>query len=368
MRFSHFFIDRPIFAAVISILIVLVGSITYFNLPVAQYPEIAPPTITVSATYPGAGADVVADTVATPIEQELNGVENMLYLSSQATDDGRLTITVTFALGTDLDAAQVLVQNRVAIAEPRLPEEVRRLGVVTQKSSPDLLTVVHLYSPDNSRDQLYISNYALLQIRDTLARLDGVGSITVFGAREYSMRIWLDPDKMATLRITATDVLNALRAQNVQVASGILGQPPVAMETANQISVRTQGRLQSPDEFAEIVVKTDPQGGLTRVRDIARVELGAQDYRPTPIWTRTQRWRSRSFSGPDRTRWRPPRASRRPWRGCPRIFPRAWPIGSSTTRPNSSPNRCRRSTRRSSRRRSWSRWSSSSSCRAGAPR
>lgn len=278
MRFSHFFIDRPIFAAVLSILIVLVGSITYFNLPIAQYPEIAPPTITVSATYPGAGAEVVADTVATPIEQELNGVENMLYLSSQATDDGRLTITVTFALGTDLDAAQVLVQNRVAIAEPRLPEEVRRLGVVTQKSSPDLLTVVHLYSPDESRDQLYISNYALLQIRDTLARLDGVGSITVFGAREYSMRIWLDPEKMAALRITATDVLTGLRAQNVQVASGTLGQPPVAMETAKQISVRTQGRLQSPDEFANIVVKTDPDGRLTRVRDIARVELGAQDY------------------------------------------------------------------------------------------
>ncbi|MEO1045970.1 MAG: multidrug efflux RND transporter permease subunit [Pseudomonadota bacterium] len=278
MNFPHFFIERPIFAAVLSILIVLVGSITYFNLPVAQYPEIAPPTITVTATYPGAGAEVVADTVATPIEQELNGVENMLYLSSQATDDGRLTITVTFALGTDLDAAQVLVQNRVSIAEPRLPEPVRRLGVITQKSSPDLLTVVHLYSPDESRSQLYISNYALLQIRDTLARLDGVGSITIFGAREYSMRIWLDPDKMSGLRITASDVVAALRAENVQVASGILGQPPLAVDTANQISVRTLGRLQEPEEFENIVVKTEADGSVTRVRDIARVELGAQDY------------------------------------------------------------------------------------------
>lgn len=278
MKFPHFFIERPIFAAVLSILIVLVGAISYLNLPVAQYPEIAPPTITVSATYPGAGAEVVADTVATPIEQELNGVENMLYMSSQATDDGRLTITATFALGTDLDEAQVLVQNRVSIAEPRLPEEVRRLGVITQKSSPDLLTVIHLYSPDNSRDQLYISNYALLQIRDTLARLDGVGSITIFGAREYSMRIWLDPDRMAGLQLTASDVVAALRAENVQVASGILGQPPVATETANQISVRTMGRLQEPDDFENIVVKTDPDGSITRVRDIARVELGAQDY------------------------------------------------------------------------------------------
>lgn len=278
MKFPHFFIERPIFAAVLSILIVLVGAISYINLPVAQYPEIAPPTITISATYPGAGAEVVADTVATPIEQELNGVENMLYMSSQATDDGRLTITATFALGTDLDEAQVLVQNRVSIAEPRLPEEVRRLGVITQKSSPDLLTVIHLYSPDNSRDQLYISNYALLQIRDTLARLDGVGSITIFGAREYSMRIWLDPDRMAGLQITASDVVAALRAENVQVASGVLGQPPVATETANQISVRTMGRLQEPGDFENIVVKTDPDGSITRVRDIARVELGAQDY------------------------------------------------------------------------------------------
>ncbi|MEM7687523.1 MAG: multidrug efflux RND transporter permease subunit [Pseudomonadota bacterium] len=278
MKFPHFFIERPIFAAVVSILIVLFGAVSYFSLPVAQYPEIAPPTITVTATYPGAGADVVADTVATPIEQELNGVENMLYLSSQATDDGRLTITVTFALGTDLDAAQVLVQNRVSIAEPRLPEPVRRLGVITQKSSPDLLTVIHLYSPDESRDQLYISNYALLQIRDTLARLDGVGSITIFGAREYSMRIWLDPERMRALGIVPQDVVGALRAQNVQVASGTLGQPPIDQSAARQIAVRTLGRLESPDQFEDVVVLTGAEGRQVRVSDIGRVELGAQDY------------------------------------------------------------------------------------------
>ncbi|KWV92114.1 efflux RND transporter permease subunit [Erythrobacter sp. YT30] len=278
MKFPHFFIERPIFAAVVSILIVLFGAVSYFSLPVSQYPEIAPPTITVTATYPGAGADVVADTVATPIEQELNGVENMLYLSSQATDDGRLTITVTFALGTDLDAAQVLVQNRVSIAEPRLPEAVRRLGVITQKSSPDLLTVIHLYSPDESRSQLYISNYALLQIRDTLARLDGVGSITIFGAREYSMRVWLDPERMSALGITPQDVVGALRAQNVQVASGTLGQPPVEGTTARQIAVRTLGRLEDPDQFADVVVRTGSNGRQVRVSDVGRVELGAQDY------------------------------------------------------------------------------------------
>ncbi len=278
MKFPHFFIERPIFAAVVSILIVLFGAVSYFSLPVSQYPEIAPPTITVTTTYPGAGADVVADTVATPIEQELNGVENMLYLSSQATDDGRLTITITFALGTDLDEAQVLVQNRVSIAEPRLPEPVRRLGVITQKSSPDLLTVVHLYSPDESRDQLYISNYALLQVRDTLARLDGVGNITIFGAREYSMRIWLDPERMSALSITPQDVVGALQAQNVQVASGTLGQPPLEGTSARQIAVRTLGRLESPDQFEDVVVRTGVDGGQVRVSDIGRVELGAQDY------------------------------------------------------------------------------------------
>ncbi|MGI9492258.1 MAG: efflux RND transporter permease subunit, partial [Geminicoccaceae bacterium] len=206
MGFSHVFVDRPIFASVLSIFIILIGAGAYFSLPVAQYPEIAPPTIRVSANYPGASAEIVSDTVATPLEQEINGVDDMLYMSSQATGDGRLTVTVTFKLGTDLDAAQVLVQNRVAIAEPRLPEPVRRLGVTVRKNSPDMLMVIHLNSPDGSRDQLYMSNYATLQIRDVLSRIDGVGDVQVFGARNYAMRIWLDPELVAARSLTVGDV------------------------------------------------------------------------------------------------------------------------------------------------------------------
>ncbi|HSK51346.1 MAG TPA: efflux RND transporter permease subunit, partial [Clostridia bacterium] len=217
MRLAHFFVDRPIFATVLSILIVLIGAAAYVTLPVAQYPEIAPPTIEVRASYPGASAEVVSETVATPLEQEINGVDDMLYVLSQATGDGQLAITVTFKLGTDLDAAQVLVQNRVAIAEPRLPEDVRRLGVTVRKNSPDMLMVIHLSSPDGTRDQLYLSNYATLQIRDVLARLDGVGDVRIFGARDYSMRVWLDPEKIASRNLTAGEVVQALREQNVQV-------------------------------------------------------------------------------------------------------------------------------------------------------
>ena len=237
MGFSKLFIDRPILAGVISVLIMLVGAVAYLGLPVSQYPEVAPPTITVTATYPGANAETVAATVAAPLEQEINGVEEMLYLSSQSTSDGRLTITVTFALGTDLDEAQVLVQNRVNIALPRLPEDVRRLGVVTLKNSPDILLVVHIYSPDDSRDQLYLSNYTLLNIRDRLARLDGVGDIRLFGAREYSMRIWLDPHRIASLGMTAGEVVQALRGQNVQVAGGVLDRPPSTRQGAFEVSV-----------------------------------------------------------------------------------------------------------------------------------
>jgi multidrug efflux pump len=278
MNISRFFIDRPIFAAVISIVTVIVGIIAYLSLPVAQYPDVVPPTIVVTATYPGAPPEVIAQTVATPIEQEVNGVEDMLYMSSQSTTDGQMQLTITFKLGTDLDKAQVLVQNRVAIAEPRLPEDVRRLGVTTIKSSPDLLMVVHLLSPDSRYDQLYIGNYALIQIRDALARVDGVGQVSLFGLREYSMRVWLDPERLAYLNLTPGDVVTALRDQNLQVASGVIGQPPVPTGNAFQLSVNTLGRLLEPDQFADVIVKTGADGRITRVRDVARIELGARDY------------------------------------------------------------------------------------------
>jgi hydrophobe/amphiphile efflux-1 (HAE1) family protein len=278
VKFSHFFIDRPIFAVVVSVLIVLTGSLAYFELPVAQFPDVAPPTVVVRASYPGASPETIARTVATPLEQEINGVENMLYMESQSTTDGAMTLTITFALGTDLDLAQVLVQNRVAVAEPRLPEDVRRIGVTTTKSSPDLLMVVHMVSPRKTRDQLYISNYVFLRVRDELSRLDGVGDVQVLGARQYSMRVWLDIDRMASLELTSDDVLAALREQNVQVAAGAVGQPPTASPGAFQVMVASEERLREPDEFGEIVIKSSPDGRLVRLRDVARIELGAQDY------------------------------------------------------------------------------------------
>jgi len=279
MRISHFFIDRPIFAAVVSIVFIIVGGVAFFRLPIAQYPEIAPPIITVSGQYPGASADVVAATVVTPIEQQINGVENMLYVSSNSTADGRFTISVTFELGTNLDIAQVQVQNRVAIAEPRLPQDVRNIGVTVAKSSSDLMMVVHLYSPDKSRDTLFISNFATLEIVDPLTRVDGVGSLTVFGSRDYSMRMWLDPDRMQAVGLTTNDITAALQGQNVQVASGVLNQPPVDNPKAFQVAVQTLGRLTSPAEFGDIVVKTAPTAGaVVRLRDVARIELAALDY------------------------------------------------------------------------------------------
>jgi hydrophobe/amphiphile efflux-1 (HAE1) family protein len=277
MRLSRFFIDRPIFAAVIAVIITLVGAISYFFLPVSQYPEVVPPTVTVTAVYPGASAETVADTVANPIEQEINGVDGMLYLSSQSTGDGRVTITVTFEQGTDLDEAQVLVQNRVAIAEPRLPEEVQRLGVVTRKTTPDFLLVVNLISPDNSLSREYISNYAQTRIKDRLARIEGVGDVQLFGSRELAMRVWLDPGRAAALNLTAGEIVSALRAQNVQVAAGTLGQPP-SPGSAFQLNVETQGRFTDPQQFENVVIRTDAEGRQVRVGDVARVEIGAQDY------------------------------------------------------------------------------------------
>ena len=278
MKLTHFFIDHPIFATVVSLFITIVGAVAYLTLPVSQYPEIAPPTIQITANYPGASAEVVSETVATPLEQQINGVENMLYISSQATGDGRLTLTVTFKLGTNLDTAQVLTQNRVAIAQPRLPDAVQRLGVTVKKASPDIMMLISLSSPDSSRDQLYISNYATLQVKDVLARIDGVGDVNVVGARDFAMRVWLDPERVAARNLTAGEVVNALRAQNVQVSAGVLNQPPVPAPGAFQLNVLTLGRLATPEQFKDIVIKSDAAGRTTRVRDVARVELGAQDY------------------------------------------------------------------------------------------
>src|SRR3954454_13685812 len=277
MKISHFFIDRPIFASVIAIVIIILGAVAYTRLPVAQYPEIAPPIINVTGQYPGASAETVAETVVAPIEQQINGVEGMLYISSNSTADGRFSIAVTFDLGTNLDTAQVQVQNRVAIAQPRLPVQVQQIGVTVTKASPDILMVVSLFSPDKSRDALFISNYANIQIKDVLTRVDGVGSITVFGSRDYAMQVWLDPNRLQSLNLTASDVTQALAAQNIQVASGVLNQPPVPTQLAFQTAVRTLGRLSDPEEFRNIVVK-QTANAVVKLRDVARVELIAQDY------------------------------------------------------------------------------------------
>src|ERR1044072_8870519 len=278
MKISHFFIDRPIFASVIAIVIIILGGVAYARLPVAQYPEIAPPIINVTGQYPGASAETVAETVVAPIEQQINGVEGMLYISSNSTADGRFSIAVTFDLGTNLDTAQVQVQNRVAIAQPRLPIQVQQIGVTVTKSSPDILMVVSLFSPDKSRDALFISNYANIQIKDVLTRVDGVGSITVFGSRDYAMQIWLDPNRLQSLNLTASDVTLALAAQNIQVASGVLNQPPVPNQLAFQPAVRTLGRLSDPDEFRNIVVK-QTANAVVKLRDVA--EGGGTSTRET---------------------------------------------------------------------------------------
>ena len=277
MNLGRLSINQPILAMVLSIVLLIVGAIAYTTLPVSEYPQVVPPTVVVTTQYPGASAQTVSDTVAAPIEQEINGVEDMLYLYSQATSNGQLTITVTFKLGTDLDKAQVLVQNRVAIAQPRLPEEVQRNGVVTRKNSPDILMVVFMLSPDDTFDQLYISNYALLQVRDQLLRLDGVGDIQMFGARDYSMRLWLDPDKIATLGLTSAEVVAAIRAQNVQIAGGQIAEPPIA-DRAFQPNLTFTGRLKDPKQFEDIVVKAGADGRTVQLRDVARIELGALAY------------------------------------------------------------------------------------------
>jgi hydrophobe/amphiphile efflux-1 (HAE1) family protein len=287
VRFTHRFIDRPILAVVVSVFITLVGLGALVVLPVGQYPEIVPPTVQVTTSYPGASAEVVSQTVATPLEQQINGVEDMLYMSSQSTGDGKLTLTVTFRIGTDLNVAQMLTQNRVQDALPRLPEDVQRLGVQVRKATPSILLAVHMFSPGDFRDVLYLSNYATLHVKDALARLPGVGDVQLYGSRDYAMRIWLDPDKVAAYRLNATEVLAALRAQNLQVSAGILNQPPVPGTAAFQVNVQTLGRLSTPEQFTDIIVKADDEGRVTRVRDIGRVELGAADYGSTAFTDRS---------------------------------------------------------------------------------
>jgi multidrug efflux pump len=278
MKLSQFFISRPIFAGVLSALIFLAGLLALPLLPISEYPEVVPPTVVVKATYPGANPKVISETVASPLEQSINGVEGMLYQSSQATADGVMTLTITFALHTDIDKAQVQVQNRVSQTLPKLPDVVQRLGVTTNKASPDLTMVVHLLSPDNRYDTLYLSNYALLRVKDELARLDGVGDVQVFGAGQYSMRVWLDPEKVASRNLTANDVVRAVREQNAQVAAGQLGAPPVPSATEFQVAINTKGRLTTEEDFRNIVIKTGAAGQITRLKDVARVELGSETY------------------------------------------------------------------------------------------
>src|SRR5580658_1439547 len=278
MNISDFFIKRPIFAGVVSTIIFLVGAISLVRLPVSEYPEVAPPTVVVKATYPGANPKTISETVAAPLEQAINGVENSLYMFSQATSDGVMTLTITFKLGTNLDNAQVQVQNRVAQAENRLPEEVRRLGITTTKTSPDLLMVVHLYSPDRRYSDIYVRNYGTLQVRDTLARLPGVGDVPIFGSGDYAMRVWLDPNRVAAKGLTASDVVAAIREQNVQVAAGAVGKQPTSHPLDTELLINTKGRLSTEEEFGAIIVKTGAHGERVQLRDIARIELGASDY------------------------------------------------------------------------------------------
>src|SRR5271168_818014 len=278
MNFSAYFIKRPIFAGVLSIAIFVMGLLAMFKLPISEYPEVVPPTIVVRAEYPGATPKIIAETVASPLEQSINGVEGALYTFSQATSDGVLTITVTFALGTDPDQAQVQVQNRVSQALPKLPEEVRDLGVTTTKQSPDLTMVVHLFSPDNRYDSVYIRNYATLQVKDALARIPGAGDVEIFGSGDYAMRVWLNPDQLAARNLTASDVVSAIREQNVQVAGGVIGQEPVKSPVNFELEVNVKGRLISEEEFGNIIVKVGANGDKTLLKDVARIELGAGSY------------------------------------------------------------------------------------------
>ena len=278
MNISRFFVDRPIFAGVISLLIFIAGLLAMFQLPISEYPEVSPPSVVVNASYPGANPKVIAETVARPLEEQLSGVENMIYMFSQATTDGRMTLTVTFKIGTDPDLAQQMVQNRVSQALPRLPDVTRQTGVTVVKSSPDLTMVVHLISPDKSYDELYLRNYAVMNIKDELAKVSGVGMVRLFGSGDYAMRIWLNPEKIAERNLTANDVTNAIREQNVQVAAGIIGGAPISSAIEVQLPVNAKGRLETPEEFGDIVIRAGANGEITRLKDVARVELGPAEF------------------------------------------------------------------------------------------
>ena len=277
MKFPHFFIQRPIFAIVLSVFMLIAGALAFFQLPLSEYPSVTPPTVQVSASYPGANPKVIADTVAAPLEQAINGVEGMLYMSSQMSADGRMVLTISFRQGTDPDIAQIQVQNRVSRALPRLPTEVQQIGVVTEKTSPDILMVVHIFAQGDRYDPLYVSNYAMLNVRDELSRLPGIASVTLGGEGEYAMRVWLDPTKVASRGLTASDVTAAIREQNVQVAAGSVGQQPNS-SSAFEVSINAQGRLTTVEQFGDIVIKAGADGQVTRLRDVARLELGSDNY------------------------------------------------------------------------------------------
>ena len=278
MSFSSHFVDRPILASVISLLLFVFGLVAMFQLPISEYPEVSPPSVIISAAFPGANPSVISETVATPLEEQINGVENMLYMNSLASADGRLTMTVTFAIGSDPDLSQQLVQNRVSQALPRLPEVTRQLGVTVTKSSPDLTMVVHLRSPNERYDMLYLRNYATLRVRDQLAKIEGIGQVRLFGSGDYAMRVWLDPDKIAERKMTPGEVVNAIRGQNIQVAAGVIGGPPYGDKVELQLPINVQGRLQSVEEFEQILVKRDANGTVIRLVDVARIELDAESY------------------------------------------------------------------------------------------
>jgi multidrug efflux pump len=368
MNISNFFIKRPIFAAVISIIIFVIGAIAYFRLPLSEYPNVVPPTVVVRTSYPGANPTVIADTVASPLEQQINGVEGMLYMFSQATADGVMTLTITFGLGTDLDKAQVQVQNRVSQALPRLPQEVQLLGVTTEKTSPDLLMVVHLVSPDNRYDMLYLANLAILQVKDELGRIPGVGNVQVFGAGDFSMRVWLNPNELASHNLTAADVVRSIREQNVQVAAGVLGAPPTNTgSTAFQLLVNTQGRLTTEEEFGNIIVRAAKDGQITRIRDLGRVELGSSTYALRSLLDNKPAAALPFRRDPAPTRFKRRNRSATPWNVSRNHFRKAWTTKSLTTPLFSCASRFRPWATRLSKPSSWSCLWCSSSCRLGEP-